>query len=65
MFTDDEWTDRSRRGEVCGVMGCKEKPTTRCVECGRHYCYRDLGNHGHIMTDAELEEQRKTTKRLR
>jgi hypothetical protein len=23
MFTDDEWTERSRRGEVCGVRVAK------------------------------------------
>ncbi|MFY9796653.1 MAG: hypothetical protein WAJ93_13280 [Candidatus Nitrosopolaris sp.] len=65
MSTVYEWTERSRKGEVCGVLGCRDTPTTQCPICGNHYCLRDLGSHGHIITDAEIEEQRKTTERLK
>ncbi len=38
----DEWSDKSKKGELCGVLGCGEKPTTMCAICFRHYCYQDL-----------------------
>jgi hypothetical protein len=64
-LSEPEWSDKSRRGEVCGLIGCRDKPTTRCDICSRHYCYRDLRNHRHIMTDTEIEERRKTTEQLK
>jgi hypothetical protein len=64
-FTLDEWSDKSKKGEVCGVLGCRQKPTTRCAKCSRHYCYQDLQNHKHIVTDREMEEEREKTEQLR
>lgn len=32
------WAERSKRNEVCGILGCLENPTTQCPHCGLHYC---------------------------
>lgn len=37
-ITVDEWAEKSRRGEVCGILGCKNKPVNKCPHCGNHYC---------------------------
>lgn len=36
--TLDEWAEKSRRGEVCGIFGCKNKPVVKCPHCGNWYC---------------------------
>ena len=65
MVTAAEWDDKSKRGEVCGVLGCGEKATSRCPDCSRHYCYLHIKIHGHIMTDKEVEEQSKSAEQLK
>lgn len=50
MVTLDEWAAKSRRGEVCGILGCKNKPVKRCPHCGLHYCQEHafvIGGPGH------------------
>lgn len=32
------WAAKSRKGEVCGIFGCPNKPTTKCEHCGNMYC---------------------------
>lgn len=42
-----EWKKRSERGEVCGIFGCKDKPTINCSRCGNWYCYEHSFIHFH------------------
>lgn len=66
MVTGDEWAEMSRRGEVCSVIGCEEKPTTRCATCLMYTCYQHLAStHKHILTDNQIKEQREGTEQLR
>lgn len=37
-ITMAEWRGRSRAGELCGILGCGEKPVVKCMHCGNHYC---------------------------
>ena len=37
-FTIAEWREASRQGNVCGILGCTDKPVTKCSHCGNHYC---------------------------
>jgi hypothetical protein len=46
-FSFEEWEQKSQRGEVCGVGGCYQKPTSQCATCLRYYCYQDIQNHVH------------------
>lgn len=34
----EEWAERSRRKEVCGILGCIQKPTVKCNHCQNYYC---------------------------
>lgn len=64
-ITGDEWREKSQRGELCGIIGCEIKPTTKCPKCLNHYCYSHLEAHGHVVTDKEIQDQRKRNERLR
>jgi hypothetical protein len=65
MVTKDEWVEKSKRGEVCSVVGCDGKPTTRCATCLMYTCYQHLPTHLHITADKDIEEERKRTEKLR
>ena len=59
MITVDEWAEKSRRGEVCGILGCKNKPVIKCPHCGNHYCREHafvIGGPGHPERQAEGED---------
>ncbi len=34
----EAWAARSRKGEVCGIFGCPNMPTTKCKHCFNMYC---------------------------
>lgn len=33
-----KWSQLSKQGLICGIMGCTSDPTERCKTCGSHYC---------------------------
>ena len=37
-ITAEQWREKSKRGEVCGILGCFAYPETKCPHCGCHYC---------------------------
>lgn len=37
-ITAQQWKEKSERGEVCGILGCLDKPVVKCPHCGNHYC---------------------------
>jgi hypothetical protein len=39
----DQWADRSRKGEVCGILGCPGEPVVKCDHCGNNYCALHAG----------------------
>lgn len=46
----DEWRNKSIKGEVCAVLGCKNSPNVKCSTCSFHYCSDHVGNHFHDVT---------------
>lgn len=32
------WAVQSRKGEVCGIFQCNNKPVVQCKHCGGWYC---------------------------
>jgi hypothetical protein len=60
-----EWKEMSEGGELCGISGCMEKPTSRCPKCSNHYCYEHLRNHMHPMTDEEQAVEERKDESLR
>ena len=37
-LTVDQWAEKSRQGQICGILGCTDKPIVKCPHCGNHYC---------------------------
>jgi hypothetical protein len=53
----NEWTRRSRKEGLCGIVNCYYKPITKCKKCTNYYCYEHFESHIDIVTDSELEYQ--------
>ena len=45
--TIDDWRERSEKGEVCGILGCQNKPTIQCPRCLNWYCGEHKVIHFH------------------
>ena len=41
------WAANSRKGEVCGIIGCHNKPVTKCERCLNWYCEEHKDIHWH------------------
>jgi len=54
------WAARSRKGEVCGILGCPNKPLVKkCPHCGNHYCQEHafvIDTPGHLRRVAKKGE---------
>ena len=48
-----EWSLRSRKGEVCGMVDCMGRPTSQCPTCKNHYCYDHVMVHMHLVDSLE------------
>jgi hypothetical protein len=55
----DEWKDSSTKGQRCGIVGCSEKPTSRCPTCRNWYCYEHVKIHFHSMSNNDLEDHKR------
>jgi hypothetical protein len=65
MTTAEEWSERSKLGEVCNVLGCQNTPSTQCPTCSHYYCYADIQTHNHIISEEEADEQIRSEENLR
>ena len=48
-----EWSLRSRKGEVCGMVDCMGRPTSQCPTCKNHYCYDHVKMHMDLVDSLE------------
>ncbi len=64
-FLEDimKWGKRSNEGLCCGIFGCTETVTNRCIHCKGGYCgehiklhFHSADNDGIILRDVEVEE---------
>jgi hypothetical protein len=53
-----EWEARSKKGIVCGMLLCYNKPNSQCPKCLNHYCYEHLYSHLHVADAASDEEEK-------
>ena len=65
MMDSNEYAERSRIGEVYGIMNCPNNPTTQCPKCLNHYCYEHLCIHRHIVIEEGIQEERNRNEKLR
>ena len=38
----NNWLAESRKGNLCGVLRCRGKPSERCSHCGCWYCDKHM-----------------------
>jgi hypothetical protein len=65
LFTSEEWKNKSIKGEVCAVAMCSNPPKNQLPKCFVHYCYEHVKNHGHRVTDEEIERRNKEIESLK
>ena len=51
----NEWTRRSLREGICGIVNCFNKPTKQCKECPNYYCQEHFPSHLDILPYGETE----------
>ena len=48
----NEWTRRSRKEDICGIVSCLDKPTTQCKKCTNYYCSEHFPSHIDLLPDS-------------
>ena len=48
----NEWTSRSRKEGICGIVSCFNKPTTQCKKCTNYYCEEHYPSHIDLLPDS-------------
>ena len=51
----NEWTKRSRKEGVCGIVNCFNKPTKQCKKCTNYYCSEHFPSHIDLLSDGNFE----------
>jgi hypothetical protein len=51
----DEWTRRSIKGGICGIVNCLNKPTKKCQKCKNYYCSDHFPPHLDLLLVGEFE----------
>ena len=51
----NEWTRRSRKEGVCGIINCFNKPTTQCKKCTTYYCSEHFSPHIDLLADGDYK----------
>jgi hypothetical protein len=65
MTAADKWSERSKLGDICNVLGCQNKPSAQCPTCSHYYCYEDILNHRHIISKEEAGAQTTRDEKIR
>jgi len=60
----NEWTSRSLKRGICGIVNCFNKPTSQCPKCLNYYCIEHFKTHFHLVEDIDMEYQSLTDERL-
>ena len=42
-----EWGKQSSQGLLCGILGCQDDVTNRCIHCRGGYCTEHIKMHFH------------------
>ena len=46
-----EWTRRSRKEGICGIVSCFNKPTAQCKKCTNYYCSEHFPSHLDLLPE--------------
>ena len=47
----NEWTKRSRKEGLCGIVKCLNKPTKQCKKCTNYYCSEHFPFHLDLLPE--------------
>jgi hypothetical protein len=51
----NEWTRRSRKQGICGIVNCFNKPTKQCKKCTNYYCSEHLPSHLDLLPSGDTD----------
>jgi hypothetical protein len=51
----NEWTKRSRKEGICGIVNYFNRPTKQCKKCTNYYCKEHFPSHLDLVPDYGLE----------
>ena len=51
----NEWTRRSRKEGICGIVSCFNKPITQCKKCTNYYCSEHFPSHLDLLPGGDFE----------
>jgi hypothetical protein len=51
----NEWTRRSLKEGICGIVNCLNTPTKKCQKCTNYYCLEHFPSHLDILPDSGNE----------
>lgn len=52
-----KWSNLSKQGLLCGILGCSDKPNKKCNMCPSHYCSEHFPWHFHSPTNTGILEK--------
>lgn len=58
-----KWSNLSKQGLVCGILGCSEEPNKKCNICTCSYCSEHISWHFHSATNTGILEKDSTEMR--
>jgi hypothetical protein len=50
----NEWTHKSLKEGICGIVNCFNKPTKKCKKCKNYYCSEHFP-HLDLLLDSTFE----------
>ena len=51
----NEWTRRSKKEGICGIVNCFNTPTKQCKKCTNFYCSEHFPPHLDLLPDGDIE----------
>jgi hypothetical protein len=51
----NEWTKRSKKDGICGIVNCFNKTTKQCKKCTNYYCSEHFPSHIDLLPDGDFE----------
>jgi hypothetical protein len=51
----NEWSHRSLKEGICGIVNCPNEPTKKCKKCKNYYCLEHFPPHFDLLPDSTFE----------
>jgi hypothetical protein len=54
----NEWTHRSQKEGLCGILNCYNKSITKCKKCMNYYCQEHMKSHYDLVPEGEYQQEK-------